>query len=92
LEERLARFDKAITGRELISHQLAGIEEFLRLMHDQALTLRDPDTATHQLEDLAHQLDVTTETIREMEAFSAVTEEFAQFDSVESLPDLQPIR
>lgn len=91
LEERLGRFDKALTGRELISHQLAGIEDFIRLLHDQALTLRDPEMATLQLDDLAHQLEVTDETMREMEAFSAVTEEFAQLEPMTSLPSLQPL-
>lgn len=92
LEERLERFDRALTGRELISHQLAGIEDCIRLLHDQALTLRDPAMATLQLDDLAHQLEVTDETMREMETFSAVTEEFAQLEPMTSLPDLQPVR
>ncbi len=92
LEQRLARFDKALTGRELISHQLAGIEDFIRLLHDQALTLRDPEMATLQIDDLAHQLAVTDETMREMEAFSAVTEEFAQLEPLESIAAIQPVR
>lgn len=92
LEERIARFDRAITGRELISHQLAGIEDCIRLLHDQALTLRDPELATLQLDDLAHQLAMTDETMREMESFNTVTEEFAQLEPLTSLPDLQPVR
>ena len=92
LEERLTRFDKALTGRELISHQLASIEDLVRLLHDQALTLRDPAMATLQLEDLSHQLEATDETMREMEAFSAVTEEFAQLEPLTSLADLPPVR
>ena len=89
LEERLSKFDKAITGRELISHQLASIEDFLRLFHDQALTLRDPDMATMQIESLTQQLETTDETMRSLEGFSAVTEEFAALDPMESLPSIQ---
>ena len=48
--------------------------------------------ATLQLDDLAHQLAMTDETMREMESFSAVTEEFAQLEPLTSLPDLQPVR
>jgi hypothetical protein len=77
LEKRLERFDKAADGRELISHQLASIEDFLRLLHEQSITLRDPETVGAQLDQLSMQIQATDDTVREMEKLLAVTDELA---------------
>lgn len=75
LGKRLERFDRAAESRELISHQLASIDDFMRLLHEQSITLRDPDVLGQQLEHLAIEIQATDETVREMEKFSAITEE-----------------
>lgn len=75
LEKRLERFDKAGESREVISHQLASIEDFLRLLHEQSITLRDPELVGAQLENLSLEVQATDETVRQMEKFMAFTEE-----------------
>lgn len=93
MEERLARFDKAREGRELVSHQLASIDDFLRLFHEQALTLRDPEMATMQIENLTQQLEAGDDAMRDLMNFSAVSEEFALLDPTQSVSmDMQQVR
>jgi hypothetical protein len=75
LEKRLERFDKAGESREIISHQLASIEDFLRLLHEQSITLRDPAVVGRQLEQVSLEVQATDETVREMEKLTAFTEE-----------------
>lgn len=75
LQKRLERFDRAAESRELISHQLASIDDFMRLLHEQSITLRDPDVLGQQLDHLAIEIQATDETVREMEKFAAITEE-----------------
>jgi hypothetical protein len=75
LEQRLERFKVAAQSREVISHQLASIDDFMRLMLEQSITLRDPDLIGTQLDHLAVEVQATDETIREMEKVAAFTEE-----------------
>lgn len=89
LGKRLERFDRAAESRELISHQLASIDDFMRLLHEQSITLRDPDVLGQQLDHLASEIQTTDETVREMEKFTAVTEEFA---SAPSMPERDRVR
>jgi hypothetical protein len=75
LEKRLERFDRAAGSRELISHQLASIEDFMRLLHEQSITLRDPQTVGPQLEGVSAEIQATDETVREMEGFLSFSDE-----------------
>lgn len=75
LQKRLERFDRAAESRELLSHQLASIDDFMRLLHEQSITLRDPDVLGQQLDHLAVEIQATDETVREMEQFATLTEE-----------------
>ncbi len=75
LEKRVERFGRAAEGRELVSHQLASIEDFLRLLHEQSITLRDPEVVNAQLEHLSSEIQATDEAMRETERFLAFTEE-----------------
>ena len=77
LEKRLARFTQADESREIVSHQLAGIEDLLRLTHEQSIAIRDPESVTQQLDALSAELEATQETVREMERFVAFNEENA---------------
>jgi hypothetical protein len=47
----------------------------MRLLHEQSITLRDPDVLGQQLDHLAIEIQATDETVREMEQFAAITEE-----------------
>lgn len=74
LRKRVQRFQQAEESREIVSHQLAGIEDVLRLTHEQSIAIRDPETVTRQLEALTAEVQSTEETVREMERFMEFTE------------------
>lgn len=76
LQKRLDRFAQAEDSRELVSHQLASIEDLLRLTHEQSIAIRDPESLTLQLDALSAEAAATEETVREMERFMEVTDDF----------------
>ena len=53
LRKRVGRFEQAGESREVVSHQLAGIEDLMRLTHEQSITIRDPETVNRQLDALS---------------------------------------
>lgn len=69
LQKRLDRFKQAEDSRELVSHQLASIEDLLRLTHEQSIAIRDPESLSLQLDALSAEAAATEETVREMERF-----------------------
>jgi hypothetical protein len=69
LRKRVERFQKAEESRELVSHQLAGIEDLLKLTHEQSIAIRDPESVGRQLERLTLEAQSTEATVREMEQF-----------------------
>lgn len=71
LRKRLERFAKAQESREVISHQLASIEDLLRLLHEQSITLRDPSGLTQQLDVLAIEVEEAEATVRELDKLLA---------------------
>jgi hypothetical protein len=75
LRKRVERFQKAEESRELVSHQLAGIEDLLKLTHEQSIAIRDPESVGRQLERLTLEAQSTEATVREMEQFLDVTGE-----------------
>ncbi|MCU0700107.1 MAG: hypothetical protein MUC96_26665 [Myxococcaceae bacterium] len=77
LKKRLARFVQADESREVVSHQLASIEDLLRLTHEQSIAIRDPQVVTRQLDALSAEVAATEETVRDMESFMLVTEELS---------------
>ncbi len=78
LQKRVARFVQAEESREVVSHQLASIEDVLRLTHEQSIAIRDPEVVTRQLESLTLDIEATEDTVREMESFMQVTEVLPQ--------------
>lgn len=77
LRKRLTRFEQAKESRELVSHQLASIEDLMRLTHEQSITIRDPESVNRQLDALNAEAQATDETVREMERFMEFTEEIS---------------
>jgi hypothetical protein len=77
LKKRVQRFLQAEESREVVSHQLASIEDVLRLTHEQSIAIRDPEVVSRQLEALTLEVEATEETVREMEQFMQVTEELS---------------
>lgn len=89
LKKRVARFVQAEESREVVSHQLASIEDVLRLTHEQSIAIRDPEVVSRQLDALTAEVTATEETVKEMEQFMQVTEEFS---STVSLPSSERVR
>lgn len=87
LKKRVARFLQAEESREVVSHQLASIEDVLRLTHEQSIAIRDPQVVSRQLEALTAEVSATEETVKEMESFMQVTEEFSSTASLASPPE-----
>lgn len=77
LEKRLKRFEQAAESREVVSHQLAGIEDLLKLTHEQSIAIRDPASVAKQLDALTVEVQETEETVKEMEKFLDFAEETA---------------
>ena len=75
LEKRLERFRSAEDHREAIAHQLASIEDVLRLVHEASITLRDPAAITGQLDALTVEVEATLATVRELDRFRGLAEE-----------------
>ncbi len=75
LRKRLARFEQASESREVVSHQLAGIEDLMRLTHEQSIAIRDPESVNRQLTVLSAEAEATEESVREMERFLEFSEE-----------------
>lgn len=69
LRKRAARFAQAAESREVVSHQLATIEDMMRLTHEQSITIRSPEVVERQLASLSAGVEATEETVREMEKF-----------------------
>ncbi len=83
LKKRVQRYVQAEESREVVSHQLASIEDMLRLTHEQSIAIRDPEMVGRQLDALTAEVEATEETVKDMEQFMQVTEEFS---STASLP------
>jgi len=75
LRRRQQRFAQANESREVVSHQLAGIEDMLRLTHEQSIAIRDPELVNRQLDVLSAEVEATDETVRELERFMEFTDE-----------------
>jgi len=69
LRKRLKRFAQAEESRELVSHQLAGIEDLLKLTHEQSISIRDPESVSQQLAALTAEAQATEASVQEMERF-----------------------
>jgi hypothetical protein len=75
LRRRLERFAQAEESRAVVSHQLASIEDLMKLTHEQSISIRDPAAVTGMLDALAAEVSATEKTVRELEQFLDVTEE-----------------
>jgi hypothetical protein len=75
LKRRLERFAQAEESRAVVSHQLASIEDLVKLTHEQSISIRDPAAVGGMLDALAAEVSATERTVRELEQFLDVTEE-----------------
>ena len=67
LEQRLDRYKRSRENLEIIEEQLATIQDVIKYIHEQSLTLRDPEAITFQLDTLLNEVEETETSIGEIE-------------------------
>jgi hypothetical protein len=81
LEKRLEKHQKIKENRQVIDAQCRAIEDVLQLIHDQSITMTDPQQVSDRLESLVKDVEQTEESVREVEAI------FQMSDQLAPLPD-----
>ena len=90
LQQRLSRFKKGRENLEIIEAQLETIEDVIKYIHEQSLSLRNPEEITFQLDTLLKEVEETEASVQEMdEVFARSTNlldelEFWDFESPDS--------
>ena len=74
LEQRLARIEQVRQSREVVAHELAAIEDLVRLAYEQSVAVRDPEHASETLIALSEQAKAAEETVQELERFQRLSE------------------
>lgn len=84
LEQRLERYKRSKENLEIIEEQLATIEDVIKYIHEQSLTLRDPEAITFQLDTLLNEVEETEASVEEIEdVFAAPEDLLGDMDSFE---------
>ena len=73
LAKRLERFEKIRENRQVIEAQCSAMEDVLRLIRDQSVTMKDPQQVSDQLGSLVRDVEQTEDTIRQVEAIFDLT-------------------
>jgi hypothetical protein len=84
LEQRLERSKKGLENMEIIDAQLETIEDVTKYIHEQSLTLRNPEEITFQLDTLLSEVEETQAAIEEIEdVFSPASDLLGGIDTYE---------
>ena len=84
LEQRLERFKKSHENLEIIEAQLETIEDVIKYIHEQSLTLRNPEEITYQLDLLLNEVEETEASIGEIEdVFASASDLLSGIDTYE---------
>lgn len=84
LEQRLERSKKGLENLEVIEAQLETIEDVTKYIHEQSLTLRNPEEITFQLDTLLSEVEETQAAIEEIEdVFSPTSDLLSGIDTYE---------
>lgn len=67
LEQRLSRFKKGSENLEIIEAQLETVEDVVKYIHEQSLTLNNPEEITFQLDTLLTEVEETQLAVEEIE-------------------------
>lgn len=67
LEQRLERFKKGRENLEIIEAQLETVEDVVKYIHEQSLTLRNPEEITFQLDTLLKEVEETEASVQEVD-------------------------
>lgn len=85
LEQRLTRFKRGRENLEIIEAQLETIEDVVKYVHEQSLTLRNPEEITFQLDTLLTEVEETQLAIEEIEeVFARPTDLLSDVDAYSS--------
>ncbi len=91
LEQRLQRFKKGVEQLEVLDAQIETIEDVVKYIHEQSLTLRNPEEITFQLDTLLQEVGETEAAISEIEDIFAPTanllDDMASFQPEEDAGD-----
>ncbi len=84
LEQRLVRFKKSHENLEIIEAQLETIEDVIKYIHEQSLTLRNPEEITYQLDLLLSEVEETEASVGEIEdVFASAADLLSGIDTYE---------
>ena len=67
LEQRLERFKRSRENLEIIEAQLETIEDVTKYIHEQSMTLRNPEEITFQLDTLLSEVEETEASVEQIE-------------------------
>jgi len=84
LERRLDKFKKTKENLEVIEAQLETIEDVTKYIHEQSLTMSNPEEITFQLDTLLTEVEETQAAVEEVEAvFASPTDLLSDMDTFE---------
>ena len=84
LHKRLEKYSKISENRQVIDAQCHAIEDVLRLIREQSMTMEDPQQLSERLETLVRDVESTEDSVREVEAIFQMSPELD--GQSESLP------
>ncbi len=85
LEQRLERFKKSQENLEIIEAQLETIEDVIKYIHEQSLTLRNPEEITYQLDLLLSEVEETEASVEQIEeVFARPADLLGEIDTYET--------
>jgi len=88
LEQRLDRLKKGVENLEIIDAQLETIEDVVKYIHEQSMTLSNPEEITFQLDTLLSEVEETQIAVEEIEdVFGRSKDLLEDLDSYESEED-----
>lgn len=91
LEQRLQRFKRSNENLEIIEAQLETIEDVVKYIHEQSLTLRNPEEITFQLDTLLSEVEETEAAIEEIEeVFAPAADLLSDIDSYGTKEEEEP--
>lgn len=91
LEQRLARIKKVRENLEILEAQLDTIDDVIRYIHEQSLTLRNPEEITFQLDTLLSEVEETEAAVAEIEdVFAAPTALLGELAAELEPPRMEP--
>lgn len=90
LEQRLERFKRSHENREIIEAQLETVEDVVTYIHEQSLTLRNPEEITFQLDMLLSEVEETEASVQEMEDVFRTPDLLSDVDTYGTEEDEEP--